>query len=65
MKMMPNGNLVLTSVTVSISGDYFYCQIGWNDHMTTYNATYRIFIDNCETKWYTSLLCFNCLVIEL
>ena len=38
--MMPNGNLVLTSVTVSISGDYFYCQIGWNDHMTTYNATY-------------------------
>ena len=48
--MMPNGNLVLTSVTVALSGDYFYCEIGWNDHMITYNATYQIFIDNCETK---------------
>lgn len=55
--MMPNGNLLLRNVTVALAGDYFYCEIGWNDHTMTYNATYQIFIDNCETKWNIYLHC--------
>ena len=45
--MLPSGTLALTNVAINISGDYFYCEIGWSDDMT-YNATYQIIINSCE-----------------
>ena len=48
MKISPSGALVLTNITINMSDDNFYCKIGWNDHMTTYNATYQIIVDICE-----------------
>ena len=48
IKILPSGALALTNITANMSGDYFYCEIGWNDHMTTYNATYQMNVDICE-----------------
>ena len=47
MEILPNGALALRNVTVNVSIDLFYCEIRWNDHHKTYNATYQITV-NCE-----------------
>ena len=46
-----------------MSGDYFSCEIGWNDHMTTYNATYQMIVDICEyDKSYFNRVPYNCIL---
>ena len=44
-----------------MSGDYFYCEIGWNNH-NSYNATYQIIIDDCKRASYVYMFgYFTCM----